>query len=184
MKKNTTLTLGFKILVTCILIGFSSLYSLGNRALTSQELHGKQLFEGSKTLENGGPSCISCHNVKTKNMISGGLMAKDLTDVYSRLGEGISGWLIAPPFPSMEIAFQNNPLTEVERNDLQAFFKYVQEENETQEVKAAFDYMLFGGLGGFVLIIILFNLIWSNRKKRMTKDTIFNRQIKAVDAKF
>ena len=44
---------------------------------------GKLLFTGEKRFLNGGASCISCHNVTNNDInVPGGLLAKDLTNVY------------------------------------------------------------------------------------------------------
>jgi len=48
---------------------------------------GRELFSGVRRLENGGPSCISCHNVRNDSIVSGGSLAKDLTDSFNRLGK-------------------------------------------------------------------------------------------------
>lgn len=155
-----------------------------NRSLTTIERTGKDLFESKIRFENGGPSCISCHSVDSREVTMGGLFAKNLTDVYSRLGEGITPWLSAPPFPAMAISYQNNPLTESERIKLQAFLKYINENNDVKTAENGYDFMLIGGGGGLVIILILINSIWLIRKRKMVKQEIFDRQIKALDAKF
>ncbi len=142
---------------------------------------GRQYFEGSKSFIKGGPACITCHNVNHKNMIPGGLFAKDLSDVYERMGEGITGWLSAPPFPAMATSYQNHELTEKERASLTAFFKETAENKESQ--KSAASYFLTGGIGGLIAIILLINILWWKRKRHMVKKDIFVRQSKAWDAK-
>lgn len=155
-----------------------------NRSMQAEELAGKQYFEGSKSLANGGPSCISCHSVKNNNVATGGLLAKDLTDVYTRLGEGIlSAWLMAPSFPAMASSYQNHPLTENERVKLEAFFKYTNDVKDSQQAKSGYDVMLIGGVGGLVGILIMVNILWFNRKRKMVKKDIFDRQHSAWDAK-
>src|SRR5688572_7414156 len=42
---------------------------------------GEKFFTGEKSFFNGGPSCISCHDVAAPGVM-GGYLAKDLTDVY------------------------------------------------------------------------------------------------------
>ena len=155
-----------------------------NRALTTVEHTGKDLFEGKIRFENGGPSCISCHSVDNSDVAMGGLFAKNLTDVYSRLGEGITPWLSAPPFPAMAISYQNNPLTESERIKLQAFLKYINENNDVKAAGNGYDFMLISGVVGLVIILVLINFTWFVRKKKMVKQEIFDRQIKALDARF
>lgn len=158
-----------------------------DRALTIEESIGKDLFEGRIRFVNDGPSCISCHSIDNKNAALGGLFAKNLTDVYSRLGEGISSWLSAPPFPAMAASYQNNPLAENERVNLQAFLKYANEVKDVKNIKYAnkgYNFMLIGGGIGLVVILIMINFIWFVRKRKMVKQDIFARQNKASDAKF
>ena len=145
---------------------------------------GQALFEGSERFENGGPSCIVCHNVTSSELIPGGLFAKDLTDVYERLGEGISGWLMAPPFQPMAASYNNNPLTEDERIHLTAFFKKAYDNKDSQTENSGYSLFFIGGGLGLAGLLVLIQLLWMNRKKKMVKQDIFNRQRRAVDAKF
>ena len=134
---------------------------------------GRAYFEGSKGFTNGGPACITCHNVKNDKLIPGGLLAKDLTDVYERLGEGITGWLGAPPFPAMVSSYQNHALTENERSNLTAFFKHANEVKDSQKENSGQSLLIMGGLGGLAVILILIAITWSNRKKHMVKKRHF-----------
>lgn len=145
---------------------------------------GKSFFQGGALFENGGPSCIACHNVTHEDVMPGGLFAKDLTDVYSRLGEGLVSWLGAPPFPAMAATYNNNPLTEQERVDLTAFLKYADETKDSQKEKSGGIYFFVGGGLGLVILLALVQLLWSRRKTKMVKADIFSRQNKAWDAKF
>lgn len=144
---------------------------------------GRHYFDGSRRFKNGGPACITCHNVTNDQLIPGGLLAKDLTDVYERMGEGITLWLDAPPFPAMITSYKDHPLTEEERMALTAFFKKAQETKDKQKVNSGFDFFLFAGVGGVLVIMVLINLLWMKRKKQMVKREIFDRQSRAWDAK-
>lgn len=167
-----------------IIFSQSLCFSKNNlRPMTSSEKAGKSYFEGSMGFKNGGLACISCHSVNNEKVMIGGLLAKDLTDVYSRMNEGISAWLTAPSFPAMTISYKNNPLTETERMRLTSFLKYTDEVKSTQKQANGYQTMLSAGLGGLAVILILVSLIWFNRKKKMVKEDIFKRQIKAWDAK-
>ncbi|NOQ72868.1 MAG: hypothetical protein GQ574_12735 [Crocinitomix sp.] len=145
---------------------------------------GKAFFQGGSLFLNGGPSCIACHNVTHEDVIPGGLFAKDLTDVYSRLGEGLVSWLGAPPFPAMASTYNNNPLTEQERVDLTAFLKYADETKDSQVETSGGTYLVVGGGIGLICLLGLVQLLWSKRKKKMVKADIFARQHSAWDAKF
>lgn len=186
--KRKGLIKGIGLIILSSMISLSSYHSFAGGAgkvsvMQPEAQAGKKLFEGSSGFLNGGPACISCHNVNHKELIGGGLFAKDLTKVYDRMGEGIAAWLGAPPFPAMASSYQNHPLTENERNKLMAFFKHATEVGkETKEVKNQ-SMMLVGGLVGLGCILAWISIVWFKRKKGTVKAEIFARQSKAWDAK-
>lgn len=142
---------------------------------------GRKLFEGSVFFINKGPACISCHNVNYKDVIPGGLLAKDLTNCWSRLGgdAGLSGMLGAPPFPAMTQAYKDRALTEFEISALSAFLYKVDKDVANHEAKTS-DILLFGGIAGMIgLLVVIFGL-WFVRKKDNTKKDIYNRQVKSI----
>lgn len=146
-------------------------------------LAGQSLFEGSTSFVNGGPSCLSCHNVTNDALVPGGLLAKDLTNVFERMGHaGISGILSAPPFPAMANSYGNQPLTESEVFQLCAFFKKANEISSTQKINSGYSTMLFGGITGLIVLLVLILILWNNRKKESVKKAIFDRQIKGKDS--
>ncbi|PKP47904.1 MAG: hypothetical protein CVT95_05075 [Bacteroidetes bacterium HGW-Bacteroidetes-12] len=156
-------------------------------ANASQEdiLAGLVLFSGEHRLTNGGPSCLTCHNVQHKDLIAGGLLAKDLTKVYERLGAaGINGMLSAPPFPAMAASYKDNPLTEKEIFQLSAFFNDVAVNTIYQPQRAYNDnLLLYGGGGAFLTIILVISLVFIERKRKCVKEDIYKRQIKAASSK-
>jgi mono/diheme cytochrome c family protein len=142
---------------------------------------GKLYFEGSNSFENGGPSCISCHNVNDPNMINGGLLAKDLTDANGRMGNaGVEAILSMPPFPAMAASYKSNPLTNDEIRVLSAYLKNVSETADPATADNGYSNMLMGGFGGFLVLIIIVALLWADRRRKMVKHDIFNRQIKSI----
>jgi len=172
--------INISLLVACLFMNFSLIQA----QMSPEAQIGKDYFQGNKKFTNGGPGCVSCHNVTNENIIPGGLMAKDLTNVYQRMGEGITAWLGAPPFPAMISSYKNNPLTEIEKSSLTAFLKYADEASAEQKIDNGYQYQIVGGAFALIIILVLISLIWMRRKKNMTKKDIFNRQIKAKDAKF
>ncbi len=150
-----------------------------NNATPEQIELGKNIFIGNHSLSNGGASCISCHNVNYTGVIPGGLLAKDLTTVYSRLGgdAGLHGILGAPPFPAMTEAYKDKPLNEEEIAALIAFFNKVDNDKPNQIV-SSMNPLLYGGFAGFVTILILIFIIWNKRKSETVKKDILNRQLK------
>lgn len=185
--KRKKLIKGVGVVLLSSLMSLNSITSFAassSRELSLDEKAGRDLFQGSKGFQSGGPACIACHSVKNGNVAQGGLLAKDLTDVYSRLGEGIAAWLSAPSFPAMAASYQNHPLNENERAKLAAFLKYTDEVKSTEKnISDGYGTMLIAGTGGLVGILILISLLWMNRKRNMVKKDIFARQSKAWDAK-
>ncbi|MBS1488781.1 MAG: c-type cytochrome [Bacteroidetes bacterium] len=142
---------------------------------------GENIFVGSQALTNGGPACISCHNVSYKGVIPGGLLAKDLTDVFSRMGgdAGLQGILGAPPFPAMTQAYKYSPITEKEIADIIAFLNKIDKDKTNQQVPTT-DPLLYGGVAGVCGLFILIYLLWYGRKRFTVKREIYIRQVKSI----
>jgi len=121
---------------------------------------------------------MSCHHVKNNRLVGGGLLAKDLTDAYSRMDEaGIKAILTSPPFPAMREAYQYNSISEDEAYALTAFLKYADEEQYGQTPRDWQQYFLAAGGASFLLLLGVFSLVWSKRKKNAVNKKIFDRQV-------
>ena len=144
-------------------------------------LSGERLFAGYAQFANAGPSCISCHNIKSDSIISGGALAKDLTDAYTRLsGAGVGAILSGLSFPAMQQAYGDTPLTDEEVYDLVAFLK---QSAELENSQAGTDYglqLFLVGCVGTVLLLLLFSGLWFKRKKRSVNHLMFERQVKSM----
>ena len=153
--------------------------------------HGKEYFQGGKSFEGGGPSCVACHNVTADEMIPGGRMAKDLTYAFGRMGghAGVAGILGAPPFPAMTNAYNGDAaLTEAEIHALAAFLSQ-SNEGEAKELDNTkfFDLadggqglMLLYGFGGLIVIFILIAITWKGRLRKSVKHDIDKRQLRSI----
>ena len=137
---------------------------------------GKALFEGSRKFRNGGPSCISCHHVNAEEGAQGGLLAKDLTQSFSRIGglAGIKGMIDFPAYPAMKDAYAGAAITEDESVQLQVFLMRADQENamEASSVKG----YLKQGIIGMLVLLGLISLVWFRRKKRSVNYHIIQRQ--------
>jgi mono/diheme cytochrome c family protein len=142
---------------------------------------GQDLFQGKIRFENNGPSCISCHDVVNDAVIGGGIFAKDLTTVFSRMGgEGVRAILGGPPFPVMEAAYRGKAFNESEIKALVGFLQNADEEQANHQPKD-YGWGLFNaGASGMLLITGFFWLIGRHRKKRSVNQDIYDRQIKSV----
>lgn len=149
-----------------------------NEATEREIKIGQMLFAGQNRLSAGGPGCISCHNVKNDKLIGGGLLAKDLTDAFSRMNEaGIKAILTSPPFPAMKEAYQNSPMTEEEAYNLIAFLKVADEDQYGQHTRDHKQYFLIAGGLSFIGLLGIYSMIWSRRKKQSVNQRIYNRQV-------
>ena len=141
---------------------------------------GRMLFAGERRLEGRGPACISCHNVKNDRLIGGGLLAKDLTDVFARMNEaGVRGIVSSSPFPAMRQAYQNAAVTDDEVYDITAFLKYANEQQYDQHARNYMQYFLWTGGVCFVALLIVYSLVWKNRRKQAVNQRIYDRQLKS-----
>jgi len=126
---------------------------------------GKELFLGQKSLENGGPACITCHKNTEIGSLGGGTLGPDLTKVHSRYGGdiGLTSVLQSTPFVTMQGVFLKQPLSEPEAVHLNAYFASTANREE-QPVNLWFIVIGIGiGFLGFVVCYILIHLIWKER---------------------
>jgi cytochrome c551/c552 len=142
-------------------------------------LAGKGLFNGEKRFENGGVSCVSCHNATYNNTGKGGTLAKDLTKAYSRLGgfAGLKGIIATAPFPSMLEAYKNHPVTEEENAQLQLFLRHADEQNPAQPLVEK-TWFLHSAMLVSLLIILAISGLWFRRKRLSVNHAILKRQEK------
>ena len=83
---------------------------------------GIALFLGTEPLENGGPSCVSCHTIEgLGGFLEGGTLAVDLTHSFATLGdEGLDAALKNPSFAVMNKIYGDAPLNNGEAFALRA----------------------------------------------------------------
>jgi mono/diheme cytochrome c family protein len=150
-------------------------------ATQEQVLLGQALFQGDVRLADGGPTCNSCHEVTNDAVIGGGILARELTTVFSRLGgPGVRAIIGSPPFPVMQQAYRDKPLTEEEVGALVAF---LEEADAEQALHQPRDYgiKLFGvGVVGAVILLGIYSMIWRERKSGSVNQAIFDRQTRST----
>lgn len=148
---------------------------------TNDVLSGMALFMGKDRLANGGPNCISCHHANHKDVFSGGLLARDLTNAYDRIGDaGVKSITTTPPFPVMAEAYRKYPVTEEEAFYLAAFLQHVNDGYTNQQAQSGDSvFFVWGGIGFFTILLLII-LLWNNRKTNSVKKEIFERQLKSI----
>ena len=152
-----------------------------DRPATREEIElGRQIFQGTTRLENRGPACNSCHHVRNDAVIGGGVLARELTTVFSRMGRtGVGAILGSPPFPVMEAAYADRPITDTEAFAVVAFLEEADAQEAFQEPADYGIRLLQGGVGGFLVLMLLYGLLWRRRKQRSVNQNIYDRQVKS-----
>ncbi len=142
---------------------------------------GQDLFEGSQRLENGGPACNACHHVRNDAVMGGGILAAELTTVFSRMGiPGLQAILGAAPFPVMQAAYKDRALTEEEVAGLVAFLQYADSEEYNQLPRDYGIGLFLTGIVGAAILFALFGTVWRRRRTGSVNQAIYDRQIKSV----
>lgn len=136
-----------------------------DRPFTQSDVElGHALFTGIKRLENGGPPCISCHTVRGLALLGGGRLGVDLTKVSERIGgrKPLSAWLVSPATITMQPVFRAHPLSAEEILPLVAYFEDAAKQAGDDDSVAPLAFFLMG-LGGMILVLGLFDVLWKNR---------------------
>jgi cytochrome c2 len=158
----------------------AALIETGAESIEANIFMGQNLFQGKTRFENGGPSCISCHHVKNDAIIGGGILAKELTTVFSRMGApGVRAILGSAPFPVMQHAYLNKPLTDEEIVPIVAFLEQADRDHMFQQPRDYGVKLAGTGVVGLLVLLVVFSLIWRKRKKKLVNEDIFDRQVKS-----
>jgi nitrate reductase gamma subunit len=59
-----------------------------DQATVAEIAAGRELFHGARALSLGGLACASCHSIHDESGASGGVLASDLTSIYSQYQDG------------------------------------------------------------------------------------------------
>ncbi|MEZ5082830.1 MAG: c-type cytochrome [Bacteroidales bacterium] len=143
---------------------------------------GALLFSGQTSFSNRGPACNSCHTVKDERIFSGGTLAKNLTESWDIMGSaGVAAVIRNSPFPVMNKAYSNRPLTEKEVIDLTAYLKSVSQERYYQRSS---DFSLAFAIFGIVFFLIIFIItiaLYFKRKSYPVNYDILSKPSKVVN---
>ena len=138
-------------------------------AETGDAVIGKMYFTGEKRFESGAPACISCHSV-SYGYLNGGVLGPNLTKVYADESKNplLSAAWINGGSPVMAPIFGAKNVTDEEVSHIRAFFA---EQSKGEVASSQTGTFTIIGLGGFVGILIVFNIIWSGRYRNRNKGT-------------
>jgi len=141
---------------------------------------GQDLFDGKLRFANGGPSCNACHHVTSDALLGGGLLAAELSLVFSRMGHaGVRAVIENSPFPVMQAAYAGKALSENEIRALVGFLQHADQEHARQMPKEWGWRMFSAGAGGVVVLLGIFSLAGRRRKNGCVNQDIYDRQVKS-----
>lgn len=130
---------------------------------------GRMYFTGEKAFGSGAPPCISCHSAGV-GQLGGGSLGPNLTKVYADESKNplLSAAWINGGSPVMAPIFGNRNVTDEEVSHLRAFFA---EQSKGEVASSQGGVFTIIGIGGFIGILIIFNIIWSGRYRNRNKGT-------------
>ncbi len=141
---------------------------------------GQDLFEGKVRFANAGPSCNACHHVTSDALLGGGVLASELTLVFSRMGkQGVSAILGSSPFPVMQAAYAGKGFSDTEISALVGFLQHADQEHARQLPKEWGWRMFSAGVGGVIVLVGIFSLAGRRRKKGCVNQDIYDRQVRS-----
>ena len=150
-------------------------------ATEAQVLLGQALFQGKIRFARGGPSCNSCHDVTHDAIIGGGVLARELTTVFTRLGgPGVRAIIGSPPFPVMQRAYRGKPLADEEVAALVAFLQQADAEQAFHHPRDYGSKLFASGLVGAAILLGLYSLAWRGRMRGSVNQAIYDRQVKST----
>ncbi len=142
---------------------------------------GSHLFQGTTRLANGGPACNSCHEVSNDAVIGGGVLAIELTSVFTRLGgPGVRAIVGNSPFPVMQRAYQGRSLLPAEVDALVAFLQHADAEQAFHQPRDYGVGLLIAGLIGTSILLGLYALTWRGRRRGSVNADIYDRQVRST----
>ncbi len=156
---------------------------VSDRPFTQRDIDlGLEIFLGTTALKNGGPSCLSCHGAQGIGGFGGGTLAPDLTTVFERYGgrKTLSVWLSAPATPTMQSVFTNQSLEPEEILALVAYFQSTLQRSPEDASTARLNFVLIG-LGGTLLVIGLFDVVWNKRFRAVRRPLVQSKKLENVN---
>ncbi len=155
---------------------------ISDRPFTQRDVDlGRDLFLGTVALKNGGPSCLSCHGAHGIAGLGGGTLAPDLTTVFERYGgrKTLAVWLSAPATPTMQSVFNKKPIEPEEILGLVAYFQNTLQRSPEDASTARLNFVLLG-LGGTLLVLGLFDVIWNKRFRAVRRPLVESKKLENV----
>lgn len=147
---------------------------ISDRPFTAHDIEvGRGIFNGTKSLKNGGPPCVSCHTMRGLGGLSGGRLGPDLTLAYERLQgrKGLGAWLANPASPTMGPVFKKTPLHGDDILPLLAYFEDSAKRGGSDDTTARLNFLLLG-MGGTAVGLVVLDGIWKKRFRGVRRQLV------------
>jgi len=151
---------------------------IGDEPFTAADIaRGRDYFTGERRLENGGPSCLSCHTAGGLGGLGGGRLGPDLTQAYERLQgrKNLVAWLQAPATETMRPIYLDAALTQEEIVSLVAYLEDEALHGRPDPGHGQLSFLLLG-LGGCVLGFVVADVAWRNRFRGVRRALVRDRR--------
>lgn len=155
---------------------------ISDRPFTARDMElGRELFLGTVALQNGGPACLACHGTHGLGAFGGGTLAPDLTTVFERYEgrKALATWLSAPATPTMLSVFKDKPMESEEILAMVAYFQNTLQRSPEDASTARLNFVLLG-LGGTLLVLGLFDVIWNKRFRAVRRPLVQSKKLENV----
>ena len=147
--------------------------------------HGKDLFYGRKSFDNGGPPCLACHTVSGTAAMGGGRLGPDLTAAYTKFGGsmGLGAWLKNPSSLTMQPVYKDHKLSKGDVEMLAAFLKNRSDAAASGSAKkiespTSLRWTVFTcALGTGILLLLLMGLRWRKRLRSVRRKLVDDSKI-------
>ncbi len=147
---------------------------ISDRPFTDEDIEaGHDLFAGRKRFASGAPACLSCHTVRGVGGLGGGRLGPDLTHVYEKLGgrKALASWLLMPETTTMKPIYAKHRLDDTEILALTAYLEdRARGGGQADSVPSLVFFLL--GLGGAVLGLVAFDVIWKGRFRAVRRPLV------------
>lgn len=156
---------------------------ISDRPFTTKDVElGRAIFLGHTPLKNGGPSCMSCHTTHGIGGFGGGTLAPDLTTVFERYEgrKALTAWLAAPATPTMQSVYKNHAFEPDEILAVVAYFQQTLERSPQDPSTARLNFILLG-LGGALLVLVVFDLAWTKRFRAVRRPLVESKKLEPIN---
>jgi mono/diheme cytochrome c family protein len=130
---------------------------------------GRELFDGNRRLQAGGPQCMACHSVAGLGLLGGGALGPELTPAFRKYGaQGLVSVLQSVPFPTMAPLYAGHPLSAQEGADISAFLQVA----GSGVARDSLIPILTFSIDGLVGLYMLLSLLWRGRLRSVRESLL------------